>query len=119
MLSTLLTPLCVLVSWRSIDKHIKQFFAFLLLLEFGLIGVFCALDFFLFFVFWEVSLVPDVLSDRHLGPRAPHLLRRQVLPLHHGRIDADAGGDHLPLQSGRHVRLHQDPGGAAERRHSR
>jgi NADH-quinone oxidoreductase subunit M len=58
MLSTLLTPLCVLVSWKSIDKHIKQFFAFLLLLEFGLIGVFCALDFFLFFVFWEVSLVP-------------------------------------------------------------
>jgi hypothetical protein len=58
MLSTLLTPICVLLSWRSIDKHIKQFFAFLLLLEFGLIGVFCALDFFLFFVFWEVSLVP-------------------------------------------------------------
>ncbi len=48
----------MLVSWRSIDKHIKQFFAFLLLLEFGLIGVFCALDLFLFFVFWEVSLVP-------------------------------------------------------------
>ena len=58
ILSTLLTPLCVLVSWKSIDKHIKQFFAFLLLLEFGLVGVFCALDFFLFFVFWEVSLVP-------------------------------------------------------------
>jgi len=58
ILSTLLTPLCVLVSWRSIDKHVKQFFAFLLLLEFGLVGVFCALDFFLFFVFWEVSLVP-------------------------------------------------------------
>ena len=58
ILTTLLTPLCVLVSWRSIDKHVKQFFAFLLLLEFGLIGVFCALDFFLFFVFWEVSLVP-------------------------------------------------------------
>ncbi|MDP9171994.1 MAG: Fe-S-binding domain-containing protein, partial [Acidobacteriota bacterium] len=58
ILSTLLTPLCVLLSWRSIEKHIKQFFAFLLLLEFGLIGVFCSLDFFLFYVFWEVSLVP-------------------------------------------------------------
>jgi NADH-quinone oxidoreductase subunit M len=58
ILSTLLTPLCVLVSWKSIDKHIKQYYAFLLLLEFGLIGVFCALDLFLFFVFWEVSLVP-------------------------------------------------------------
>jgi len=58
ILSTLLTPLCVLVSWKYIDKHIKQFYAFLLLLEFGLVGVFCALDLFLFFVFWEVSLVP-------------------------------------------------------------
>jgi len=58
ILTTLLTPLCVLVSWRSIDIHIKQFAAFLLLLEFGLVGVFCALDLFLFFVFWEVSLVP-------------------------------------------------------------
>jgi NADH-quinone oxidoreductase subunit M len=58
ILSTLLTPLCVLVSWKSIDKHIKQFYGFLLLLEFGLVGVFCALDLFLFFVFWEVSLVP-------------------------------------------------------------
>jgi NADH-quinone oxidoreductase subunit M len=58
MLSTLLTPLCVLVSWNSIDKHIKQFYGFLLLLEFGLIGVFCALDLFLFIVFWEVTLVP-------------------------------------------------------------
>ncbi len=58
ILSTLLTPICVLVSWRYIQKHVKQFFAFLLLLEFGLVGVFCALDFFLFYVFWEVSLVP-------------------------------------------------------------
>ena len=66
ILATLLTPICVLVSWRSIDKHIKQFFAFLLLLEFGMVGVFCALDFFLFFVFWEVSLVPMYLSLIHI-----------------------------------------------------
>jgi NADH-quinone oxidoreductase subunit M len=48
ILTTLLTPMCVLISWRSVDKRVKEFFAFLLLLEFGLIGVFCALDFFLF-----------------------------------------------------------------------
>ena len=58
LLSTLLTPICVLVSWRYIQKRVKEFFAFLLLLEFGLVGVFCALDFFLFYVFWEVALVP-------------------------------------------------------------
>ncbi len=58
LLSTLLTPICVLISWNSIEKRVKEFYAFLLLLEFGLIGVFCAQDLFLFYVFWEVSLVP-------------------------------------------------------------
>jgi NADH-quinone oxidoreductase subunit M len=58
ILSTLLTPICVLISWRYIQKNAKQFYAFLLLLEFGLIGVFCSFDLFLFYVFWEVSLVP-------------------------------------------------------------
>jgi NADH-quinone oxidoreductase subunit M len=58
MLATFLTPICVLISWRSIEKRVKEFYAFLLLLEFGLIGVFIAQDLFLFYVFWEVSLVP-------------------------------------------------------------
>jgi len=58
LLSTLLTPLCVLISWRSIGDRVKEFFAFLLLLEFGLVGVFLAQDLFLFYVFWEISLVP-------------------------------------------------------------
>jgi NADH-quinone oxidoreductase subunit M len=58
VLTTFLTPLCVLISWRSIQAPVKEFFAFLLLLEFGLAGVFIAQDLFLFYVFWEVSLVP-------------------------------------------------------------
>ena len=58
LLSTFLTPICVLISWRYIKSRVKEFFAFLLLLEFGLIGVFIAQDLFLFYVFWEVSLVP-------------------------------------------------------------
>jgi NADH-quinone oxidoreductase subunit M len=58
LLSTFLTPIAMLVSWKSIDHRVKEFFAFLLLLEFGLVGVFVALDLFLFYVFWEVCLVP-------------------------------------------------------------
>uniref|UniRef100_Q02CT2 Proton-translocating NADH-quinone oxidoreductase, chain M n=1 Tax=Solibacter usitatus (strain Ellin6076) TaxID=234267 RepID=Q02CT2_SOLUE len=58
LLSTLLTPLCVLVSWNSIHDRTKEFYAFLLLLEFGLVGVFLAQDLFLFYVFWEIALVP-------------------------------------------------------------
>ncbi len=58
MLSTFLTPICVLISWNSIEHRAKEFFAFLLLLEFGLVGVFIAQDLFLFYVFWEITLVP-------------------------------------------------------------
>ncbi|HKE22535.1 MAG TPA: NADH-quinone oxidoreductase subunit M [Bryobacteraceae bacterium] len=58
LLTTLLTPICVLISWDSIRSRAKEFYAFLLLLEFGLAGVFIAQDLFLFYVFWEISLVP-------------------------------------------------------------
>lgn len=58
ILSTFLTPIAMLISWKSINHRVKEFWAFLLLLEFGLIGVFIAIDLFLFYVFWEVCLVP-------------------------------------------------------------
>jgi NADH-quinone oxidoreductase subunit M len=58
LLTTLLTPISVLASWKHIDHRVKEFYAFLILLEFGLIGVFVSLDLFLFYVFWEVGLVP-------------------------------------------------------------
>jgi NADH-quinone oxidoreductase subunit M len=58
ILSTFLTPICILISWQLIKERSKEFFAFLLLLEFGLIGVFAAWDLFVFYVFWEIVLVP-------------------------------------------------------------
>jgi NADH-quinone oxidoreductase subunit M len=58
ILNTLLTPFAILVSWTSVKDRVKEFFAFLLLLEFGLTGVFAAWDLFLFYVFWEIVLVP-------------------------------------------------------------
>jgi NADH-quinone oxidoreductase subunit M len=50
-------PISVLASW-SIEKRIKPFFVFLLALETGMLGVFCSLDLFLFYLFWEATLVP-------------------------------------------------------------
>jgi NADH-quinone oxidoreductase subunit M len=58
LLSTLLTPIAVVISWKYIDHRVKEYFAFLILLEFGLVGVFVSIDLFLFYVFWEISLVP-------------------------------------------------------------
>ncbi len=63
----------------------------LLLLEVGVVGVFLSLDLFLFFLFWEIMLIPMAFPDRYLGPRAPHLCRRKIRALHHGRLDPDAG----------------------------
>jgi NADH-quinone oxidoreductase subunit M len=58
ILTTFLTPIAVLLSWNSIRERSKEFFALLLLLEFGLVGVFASWDLFLFYVFWEIVLVP-------------------------------------------------------------
>src|ERR1700690_1313433 len=61
LLSALLTILCVTVSWTSITERTKEFYAALLLLEGLMIGVFCSLDLFLFYMFWEAMLIPMYL----------------------------------------------------------
>jgi len=58
VLTGFLTPLCVLASWTGITDRVKEFHILLLALETGVIGVFLSLDLFLFFVFWEVMLIP-------------------------------------------------------------
>jgi NADH-quinone oxidoreductase subunit M len=57
LLTALLSFLCIIASW-GIDKGLKGYFSLFLLLDTGMMGVFVALDFFLFFVFWEVMLLP-------------------------------------------------------------
>ena len=58
LLTTFLTPVCILAAWNSIEKGLSGFMMSLLALETGMLGVFCALDLFLFFVFWESMLIP-------------------------------------------------------------
>ena len=58
ILSTFLTPIAMLGSWTSVEERVKEFNIFLLVLEAAMIGVFCALDLFLFYVFWEAMLIP-------------------------------------------------------------
>jgi NADH-quinone oxidoreductase subunit M len=61
LLTTLVMPLCVLASWRYIKVRVKEFMVCLLIMETAMIGVFCALDLVLFFVFWEAMLIPMAL----------------------------------------------------------
>jgi len=69
LLTTLLTPLALLISW-SITDRVRTYMALFLLLETGMLGVFLALDLFLFFVFWEIGLVPMYFLINQWGSEA-------------------------------------------------
>ena len=72
LLTTLMGVIAVLSSWAAIKERVKEYYVFLLLLQTGMIGAFVSLDFLLFFLFWEVMLVPMYFligvwgSDRRL-----------------------------------------------------
>ena len=61
ILTTLLVPLSIISSWNSVHGRVKEFMVLMLLLETAMIGVFLALDLFLFYVFWEATLIPMAL----------------------------------------------------------
>ena len=58
LLTTFLTPISILSTWTAVDDRVKDFMIFFLLLEVGMLGVFVAQDLFLFYIFWEFTLVP-------------------------------------------------------------
>jgi NADH-quinone oxidoreductase subunit M len=58
LLTTFITPLAIISSYSAVEQQVKQYYVFLLLLETGMIGVFLAQDLFLFYIFWEFTLVP-------------------------------------------------------------
>ncbi len=58
LLTTFLTPISILSTWSAIEERVKEFMAFFLLLEIGMVGVFLSLDLFLFYIFWEFTLIP-------------------------------------------------------------
>jgi NADH-quinone oxidoreductase subunit M len=58
LLTTFLTPISIASTWTAIEERVKEFMIFFLLLETGMVGVFVALDLFLFYIFWEFTLVP-------------------------------------------------------------
>ncbi|MCJ7716702.1 MAG: Fe-S-binding domain-containing protein, partial [Anaerolineales bacterium] len=58
LLTAFLTPISLLSTWTAVEDRVKDFMIFFLLLEVGMMGVFMAQDLFLFYVFWEFTLVP-------------------------------------------------------------
>ena len=82
LLTTFLTPLAILCSWESIRDNVKGFFVSLLVIETAMIGVFVSLDLFLFFVFWELTLIPMYFMIGMWAVSYTHLdvYKRQRLP---------------------------------------
>ncbi len=58
LLTGFLTPISILSTWTAVEERVKDFMMFFLLLEVGMMGVFLAQDLFLFYIFWEFTLVP-------------------------------------------------------------
>jgi NADH-quinone oxidoreductase subunit M len=61
LLSTFLTPLCILASWKSVKTRVREYMIAFLVLETFMVGMFCALDFVLFYIFFEAVLIPMFL----------------------------------------------------------
>ena len=91
VLTTLLTWISILASFRPITERVKEYMIAFLILEVGMLGVFMALDLFLFYVFWEIVLVPMYLIIGIWGGAQPHLRDPQVRALHAHRLAAHAG----------------------------
>ncbi len=80
LLTTFLTPIVVLAAWGDVHKRAKEYFVLFLLLETGMLGALVALDLFLFYVFWEVMLVPMyLLIGVWGGPRRVYAATKFVL----------------------------------------
>ncbi|KIH77605.1 NADH dehydrogenase subunit M [Geoalkalibacter ferrihydriticus] len=58
LLTTFIMPITVLSTWKAVDKNVKGFMALMLLLETAMLGAFISLDLFLFYIFWELMLIP-------------------------------------------------------------
>ena len=92
VMTSLVMVIAALASWE-IKSNLKGFFVLFLILDMAVIGVFCSLDFFLFYMFYELMLLPLILPDRDVGRRTARICGYQVLPVYAIRFGIYAAGD--------------------------
>ena len=102
LLTTLLTPLCILASWEAISSRVREYMIAFLIMETMMIGVFCALDFVVFYLFFEGGLIPMFLIIGVWGRRATRLCDVQILPLHPAGVRAHVARDPGDVPEGRY-----------------
>jgi NADH-quinone oxidoreductase subunit M len=111
LLTAFITVVVVISAWEAITERVNQYMGAFLILSGLMIGVFCALDGVLFYVFFEATLIPMYLIIGIWGGPEQDLRGLQVLPVHAARLAADAGGAGVPVHEGgrqlRHPHLAQ------------
>ena len=108
ILATFLMPIAILASWESIKTRVKEYMIAFLILETTMIGVFSALDFVVFYLFFEGGFDPDVPHHRCLGRQESRLRNVQILPVHVAGFGPDVARHHHYVLQGRHHR-HSHP----------
>jgi NADH-quinone oxidoreductase subunit M len=104
LMTTLIMPLCVLCSWRAVSVRVTEFFACILLMETSMLGVFLALDFVLFYIFWEAMLIPMfLLIGVWGGPRRVYAAVKFFLYTLAGSVLLPVAGIVLYLHSSPHT----------------
>ena len=111
-LSALLSVLCVGASWTAVQTRVREFYAALLVAETAMIGLFAATNFFLFYMFWELMVVPMFLLIGVWGGPGRVYAALKFLHLHAGGKRADARRPHLAPAHERHAGL---PGAREDR----
>lgn len=97
LLTAVAFPIILVATWNSSYKHANNFYAFMLLSQAGLMGVFLAYDALLFYFFWELALIPAYFLCSIWGGEKKNTCYFQVLRLYIHRFPADAGRYHLHL----------------------
>jgi len=105
VLTSLLIPLCFLISWNSIERNLKEYLISFLIMEFFLIGVFCILDLLLFYIFFESVLIPMFLIIGVWGSRERKIRAAYFFFIYITRFSFNVTFYHLYIFSNRYNRL--------------
>ena len=107
ILTTFITPLCIISVNNTIKIRLRDFLIAILIMESFMIGVFCALDLVVFYLFFEAGLIPMFLIIGNLGWAKKSLFCLQIFFVHLTRLGFNVGGDYFDILDFRNNRRHE------------
>ena len=104
-----LLGLCAVFASFHVGNRVKEYFIWLLVLQTAVMGVFTSLDFLLFFLFWELELVPMYPPDLNLGHGTARIFGDEIPDIHDTGLGVHAGGHRRGVRQRRSGQLRHDP----------